>query len=114
VSRTGGSSNEEKGTKRSVYAALIANLLIAVSKFVAGIASGSAALLAEGAHSVADTVNQVFLLISLPLSKTAPDRDHPYGHGKDRFLVSDRRRRALCRRCGLLGLRGYLEDYRRF
>ena len=88
MSRTGGSSNEEKGTKRSVYAALIANLLIAVSKFVAGIASGSAALLAEGAHSVADTVNQVFLLISLPLSKTAPDRDHPYGHGKDRFFWS--------------------------
>ncbi len=69
----GGIKREEKGTKRSVYAALIANLLIAVSKFVAGIASGSVALLAEGAHSVADMVNQVFLLISLPLSKTAPD-----------------------------------------
>ncbi len=82
------SGDEEKGTKRSVYAALVANALIAVSKFVAGFASGSAALLAEGAHSVADTVNQIFLLISLPLSKTGPDRDHPYGYGKDRFFWS--------------------------
>ena len=80
--------DEEKGTKRSVYAALAANALIAVSKFVAGFISGSAALLAEGAHSVADTVNQLFLLISLPLSKNSPDRNHPYGHGKDRFFWS--------------------------
>ena len=83
-----GASDEERGTKRSVLAAFVANFLIAVSKFVAGFISGSAAMLAEGAHSVADTVNQVFLLISLPLSKSAPDREHPYGHGKDRFFWS--------------------------
>ena len=81
-------SDEERGTKRSVLAAFVANFLIAISKFVAGFISGSAAMLAEGAHSVADTVNQVFLLISLPLSKSAPDREHPYGHGKDRFFWS--------------------------
>lgn len=83
-----GASDEERGTKRSVLAAFVANFLIAISKFVAGFISGSAAMLAEGAHSVADTVNQVFLLISLPLSKSAPDREHPYGHGKDRFFWS--------------------------
>ena len=83
-----GASDEERGTKRSVLAAFVANFLIAISKFVAGSISGSAAMLAEGAHSVADTVNQVFLLISLPLSKSAPDREHPYGHGKDRFFWS--------------------------
>ena len=83
-----GASDEERGTKRSVLAAFVANFLIAISKFVAGFISGSAAMLAEGAHSVADTVNQVFLLISLPLSKNAPDREHPYGHGKDRFFWS--------------------------
>lgn len=83
-----GASDEERGTKRSVLAAFVANFLIAISKFVAGFISGSAAMLAEGAHSVADTVNQVFLLISLPLSKYAPDREHPYGHGKDRFFWS--------------------------
>ena len=80
--------DEEKKTKRSIYAAFTANLLIAISKFVAGLVSGSAALLAEGAHSVADTVNQVFLFVSLPLSKSGPDREHPYGYGKDRFFWS--------------------------
>jgi cation diffusion facilitator family transporter len=79
---------EDKGTKRSIYAALVANLLIAISKFVAGFASGSSAMLAEGAHSVADTVNQVFLLISLPLSQRSPDPEHPYGYGQDRFFWS--------------------------
>jgi len=83
-----GVSSEEKGTKRSIYAALIANLLIAISKFAAGFISGSSALLAEGAHSVADTINQVFLRISLPLSRSGPDREHPYGYGKDRFFWS--------------------------
>jgi cation diffusion facilitator family transporter len=88
VAANKGASDDERGTKRSVLAAFVANFLIAISKFVAGFISGSAAMLAEGAHSVADTVNQIFLLISLPLSKSAPDREHPYGHGKDRFFWS--------------------------
>jgi cation diffusion facilitator family transporter len=83
-----GVRDEEKGTKRSIYAALVANALIAVSKFVAGFITGSSSLLAEGAHSVADTINQVFLRISLPLSRSGPDREHPFGHGKDRFFWS--------------------------
>ncbi len=78
----------EAGTKKTVYAALIANFLIAIAKFIAGFLSGSAAMLAEGAHSVADTTNQVFLLVSLRLSRSAPDEEHPYGHGKDRFFWS--------------------------
>ena len=78
----------EAGTKRSIYAAFAANLLIAISKFVVGFISGSSAILAEGAHSVADTVNQVFLFISLYFSKSGPDQEHPYGHGKDRFFWS--------------------------
>jgi len=77
---------EEKGTKRSVYGALVANLLISISKFVAGFISGSSAMLAEGAHSVADTVNQVFLLISLPLSKRSPDPERAMAQGCDALL----------------------------
>jgi cation diffusion facilitator family transporter len=79
---------EERGTKRSIYGALVANFLIAISKFVAGFVSGSSAMLAEGAHSVADTVNQVFLLISLPLSQRSPDPEHPFGYGQERFFWS--------------------------
>jgi cation diffusion facilitator family transporter len=79
---------EEKRTKRSIYAAFTANLLITISKFVAGFLSGSSAMLAEGAHSVADTVNQLFLLIGVSLSKRGTDQEHPYGYGKDRFFWS--------------------------
>ena len=80
--------HSEAGTKKTVYAALSANLLIALAKFVAGFISGSAAMLAEGAHSVADTTNQVLLLVSLRTSKREPDETHPYGHGQDRFFWS--------------------------
>ena len=82
------SGGGDRGTKKAVYAAFTANFLITIAKFVAGFISGSSALLAEGAHSVADTVNQVFLLVSLRSSSAPPDREHPYGHGQDRFFWS--------------------------
>jgi cation diffusion facilitator family transporter len=76
---------ESSGT---VVVALIANLAIAVAKITAGLIGGSSAMLAEGAHSVADTTNQVFLLTSLKLSRKAPDATHPFGYGKERFFWS--------------------------
>jgi cation diffusion facilitator family transporter len=57
-------------------------------KVIAGVFSGSAAMLAEAAHSVADTANQVFLLLSIQRGQRKPDRDHPFGHGKERFFWS--------------------------
>jgi len=84
----GAEERGERGTRRTVYAALVANLLIAVSKFVAGFVSGSSAMLAEGVHSVADTVNQVLLLVGLRTSKSPPDEEHPFGYGQDRFFWS--------------------------
>ena len=68
--------------------ALAANLAIAVAKITAGLIGGSSAMLAEGAHSVADTTNQVFLLISLRLGRKAADETHPFGYGKERFFWS--------------------------
>jgi cation diffusion facilitator family transporter len=73
-------------SRRTVLIAAGANLTIAVAKFVAGALSGSAAILAEGAHSVADTFNQVFLLVSLSLGDRPPDEQHPFGYGKERFF----------------------------
>ena len=73
-------------SKKTVMVAAGANLLIAVSKFVAGAISGSAAILAEGAHSVADTFNQVFLLVSLRMGDRPADEEHPFGYGKERFF----------------------------
>jgi len=73
---------------KTVYLALAANAGIGVAKFAGGAISGSTAMLAEGAHSVADTTNQLFLLASLNLAKRDPDADHPFGYGKERFFWS--------------------------
>jgi len=59
---------------------------IAVAKIVAGVLSGSAAMYAEAAHSLADTTNQSFLLYSIGLSERPPDEGHPFGSGRERFL----------------------------
>jgi cation diffusion facilitator family transporter len=75
-------------TASTVVVALAANLVIAVAKIAAGLVSGSSAMLAEGAHSVADTTNQVFLLLSLHRSRRPPDETHPFGYGKERFFWS--------------------------
>ena len=72
----------------AVRAALAANFAIAIGKFIAGALTGSAAMLAEAGHSVADTVNQVFLLIGINLSRTKADDNHPHGYGKEAFFWS--------------------------
>ena len=66
-------------SKKTIYAAMAANFAIAVAKAVAGLIGRSPALLAEAAHSVADTMNQVFLLVSLSLGDRKPD-DDPQRH----------------------------------
>ena len=63
-----------------------ANLLIAVAKLFAGLASGSSAMLAEAAHSVGDTINQAFLLTALRRSQRPPDPEHPFGYGMARYF----------------------------
>ncbi len=75
-------------SKPAVLAAMAANFAIACGKLAAGILTGSAALLAEAGHSVADTVNQVFLLIGINLSDTVADESHPNGYGKEGFFWS--------------------------
>ena len=75
-------------SKITVLVALGANLLIAIAKLVGGLVSGSSSMLAEAAHSVADTINQVFLLASLKVAARPPDAVHPFGYGKARFFWS--------------------------
>lgn len=74
--------------RKTVLIALAANAAIALVKGFAAIVSGSAAMMAEAAHSVADTTNQGFLLTSIHLGKRGPDAEHPFGHGKERFFWS--------------------------
>lgn len=75
-------------TRVTVWVALGANLLIAVAKAVGGLLTGSPALLSEAAHSVADSLNEVFLLTALRRSRRPADRKHPFGYGKERFFWS--------------------------
>jgi cation diffusion facilitator family transporter len=75
-------------TRGTVLAALAANLAVAAAKGVGGAVTGSSALLSEAAHSVADTMNEIFLLLSLRKAERPADRTHPFGYGKERFFWS--------------------------
>jgi cation diffusion facilitator family transporter len=79
---------DKDGSFGTVLVAGGANLAIAVAKLVAGALTGSSAMLAEGAHSVADTVNQLFLLTALTRSKKPADVQHPFGYGMERYFWS--------------------------
>ncbi len=70
----------------SLYAAMTANFLIGVTKTVAGLLSGSAAMIAEAYHSFADTFNQVLLWLGVRRSKREPDAAHPFGYQKVQFF----------------------------
>lgn len=73
-------------TRATVLVALTANLVIAVAKVVGGLFAGSPALLSEAAHSVADSTNELFLLLALRRSRRPPDAQHPFGYGKERYF----------------------------
>jgi len=75
-------------SKKVIFAALIGNSLIAVTKFVAASVTGSSAMLSEGIHSLVDTGNQGLLLYGLRQARKPPDKDFPFGHGKEIYFWS--------------------------
>jgi cation diffusion facilitator family transporter len=86
VSARGGAG--ARGSHRSVWAALVANLVIAATKFAAAAVSGSSALFTEGIHSVVDTGNQGLLLLGLRRGARPADEEHPFGHGREVYFWS--------------------------
>ncbi|TKB28409.1 cation transporter [Desulfopila sp. IMCC35006] len=75
-------------SKKVIYAALIGNCLIAISKFTAAVITGSSAMLSEAFHSVADTGNEILLLYGLQRAKMPADSQFPFGHGKEIYFWS--------------------------
>lgn len=76
------------GSKKVVYAALIGNGLITLVKFIVAVITRSSAMMAESFHSLADMGNQLLLLLGIKRSKKLPDRDHPFGYGKEQYFWS--------------------------
>lgn len=72
----------------AVLGALFANGVIAILKLVAAVITGSSGMMAEALHSIADTTNQVFLLLGLRFYKRPASEKHPFGYGKERFFWS--------------------------
>lgn len=76
------------GGRKAIIAAMLANSGIAVAKFVAWGFSGSASMLAEGVHSLADTGNQGLLLLGAQQAKRKADPEHPFGYGRERYVYA--------------------------
>lgn len=72
----------------AVIGALVANGLITILKFIAAVFTGSSGMMAEALHSLADTTNQVFLLLGLRFYTRPASEKHPFGYGKERFFWS--------------------------
>ncbi|MGY0571253.1 cation diffusion facilitator family transporter [Bradyrhizobium sp. RDM12] len=81
-------SGEEQSSRTAVYAALVGNILVAVTKIAAALWTGSSAMTSEAVHSVVDSTNEALLLYGYRRANRPPDESHPLGHGRELYFWS--------------------------
>jgi cation diffusion facilitator family transporter len=77
-----------EGGTRAILAALLANVGIAITKFIAYLVSGSSSMLAESVHSLADSGNQILLLVGGRRARRTATPEHPFGYGRERYIYA--------------------------
>src|SRR5210317_848660 len=83
-------NNKEFGKtgERLGWISIFSNILLFILKYIAGLVSGSVALIADAWHTLGDSLSSIIMIVGIRISRKPPDEEHPYGHGRAEWLAS--------------------------